>query len=150
MIKRFLLLYNLNDIHCGHVRKCVMLSIIFLDNIFLRFDSELYKQIVGIPMDTYCDPLVADLFCYKRDFMLSLVDNNLTNIIEAFNSPSRYLDELLNIDNPYFERMVGQIYPTELQLNKANSSDTEVPFLDLNLSITNGIVSSTIYDKWDD
>ena len=46
--------------------------------------------------------------------------------------------------------MVGQIYPTELQLNKANSSDTEAPFLDLNLSITNGIVSSIIYDKWDD
>ena len=46
--------------------------------------------------------------------------------------------------------MVGQIYPTELQLKKANSSDTEAPFLDLNLSITNGIVSSKIYDKRDD
>ena len=61
-----------------------------------------------------------------------------------------YLDGLLNIDNPYFEQMVCQIYPTELQLNKANSSDTESPFLDLNLSITNGIVSSKIYDKRDD
>ena len=56
-------------------------------------------------------------------------------------------DDLLNIDNPYFEQMVGQIYPAELQLNKANSFDTEAPFLDLNLSITNGIVSSKIYDK---
>ena len=46
--------------------------------------------------------------------------------------------------------MVGQIYPTELQLKKANSSDTEAPFLDLNLSISNGIVSSKIYDKRDD
>ena len=46
--------------------------------------------------------------------------------------------------------MEGQIYPTELQLDKANSSDTEAPFLDLNLSITNGIVSSKIYDKQDD
>ena len=46
--------------------------------------------------------------------------------------------------------MVGQIYPTELQLNKANSSDTEAPFLDLNLSITNGKASSKIYDKLDD
>ena len=46
--------------------------------------------------------------------------------------------------------MVGQIYPNELQLNKANSSDTEATFLDLNLSITNGIVSSKTYDKWDD
>ena len=43
--------------------------------------------------------------------------------------------------------MVGQIYPTELQLNKASSSDTEAPFLDLKLSITNGRVSSKIYDK---
>ena len=46
--------------------------------------------------------------------------------------------------------MVGQIYPTELQLNKANSSDTEALFLDLNVSITNGIVASKIYDKRDD
>ena len=43
--------------------------------------------------------------------------------------------------------MVGQIYPTELQLNMANSSDTEAPSLDLVLSKTNGIVSSKIYDK---
>ena len=82
--------------------------------------------------------------------MLSLSDNNQTDIIEAFNSTSRYLDDLLNIDNPYFDQMVGQIYSTEPQLNKANSSDTEAPFLDLNFSITNGIVSSKIYDKWDD
>ena len=76
--------------------------------------------------------------------MLSLSDNNQADIIVAFNSTSRYLDDLLNIDNPYFEQMVGQIYPTELQLNKANSSKTEALFLDLNLSITNGIVSSKI------
>ena len=82
--------------------------------------------------------------------MLSLSDNNQTDIMEVFNSTSRYLDDLLNIDNPYFEQMVSRIYPTELQLNKANSFDTEAPFLDLKLSITNGIVSSKIYDKWDD
>ena len=114
-----------------------------LDNIFIRFGSKLYRQIVGIPMGTNCAPLVANLFCFDRDFMLSLSDNNQADIIEAFNSSSRYLDDLLNIDNPYFEQMVGKIYPTELQLNKA---DTEAPFLDLNLSITNGIVSSKIYD----
>ena len=123
-----------------------------LDNIFIRFGSKLYRQIVGTPMGTYCAPLVADLFlfCYERDFMLSLSDNNQADIIEVFNSTSRYLDDLLNIDNPYFEQMVGQIYPTELQLDKVISSDTEAPFLDLNLLITNGIVSSKIYDKRDD
>ena len=57
---------------------------------------------------------------------------------------------LLNIDNIYFDQMVDRIYPTELQLNRANSSDTEAPFLDLNLCISNGTVSTKIYDKRDD
>ena len=123
-----------------------------LDNLFIRFGWKLYRQIVGIPMGTNCAPLVADLFlfCYERDFMLSLSDNKQPDIIEAFKSTSRYLDDLLNIDNPYFEQMLDQIYPTELQLNKANYSDIEAPFLDLNLSITNGIVSSKMYDKRDE
>ena len=70
-------------------------------------------------MGINCATLVADLFmfCYERDFMLFLSDNNQADIIEAFNSTSRYLDDLLNIGNPYFEQMVGQIYPTDLQLN---------------------------------
>ena len=60
--------------------------------------------------------------------MLSLSDNNQTDIVEAFNFTSRFLDDLLNIDNPYFEQMLGQIYPTELQLNKANSSVVKLRF----------------------
>ena len=73
-----------------------------------------------------CVPLIADLFlfCYERDFMLSLSDNNQSDIVEVFNSTSRYLDGLLNIDNPYLEQTVSQIYPIELKLNKANSSET--------------------------
>ena len=116
------------------------------------FVVKMYDQqhrIVGIPMGTNCAPLVADLFlfCYERDFMTSLSDVKQAEIIEAFKSTSRYLDDLLNIDNPYFEGMVNRIYPPELQLNKANTSDTEAPFLDLHLSISNGFVSSKIYDK---
>ena len=93
----------------------------------------LYRQIVGFPMGTNCAPLVADLFlfCYERDFMKNLSSDNQGDVIKAFNLTSRYLDDLLNIDNPYFEGMVNQMYPPELQLNKANTSDTEAPFLDL-------------------
>ena len=69
--------------------------------------------------------------------MRDLSNDNQANIIKAFNSTSRYLDDLLNIDNPYVEGMVNQIYPPELQLYKANTSDTEAPFLDLHLSISN-------------
>ena len=124
-----------------------------LHNIFIRFGSKLYRQIVGIPMGiipqnalkrdrnskcidlieghylevvellTNCAPLVADLFlfCYERDFMLSLSDNNQADIIEAFNSTSRYLDDLLNIDNPYFEQMLGQIFLAHLSLKTSCS-----------------------------
>ena len=60
-----------------------------------------------------------------------------------------HLDDLLHIDNHYFEGMVGRIYPAELHLNKANASDTESPLLDLHLSISNGFVLSKIYDKSD-
>ena len=81
--------------------------------------------------------------------MKSLSLENQTDIIKAFNSTSRYLGDLLNIDNIYFEHMVDRIYPAELQLNTTNSSDIEAPFLDINLSISNGTVSTKIYDKRD-
>ena len=62
-------------------------------------------------MGTNCAPLVADLFlfCYERDFRLSLSNNNQTDIMGASNSTFRYLDDFSNIDKPYFEQMVGQI-----------------------------------------
>ena len=82
--------------------------------------------------------------------MKDLSSDNQAYVIKAFNSTSRSLDDLLNIDNLYFEGMVNQIYPSELQLNKADTSDTAAPFLDLHLSISNGFVSSKIYDKCDD
>ena len=103
-------------------------------------------------MGTNCAPLVADvfLFCYERDFMKSFSREYQADIIEAFNATSRYLDDLLNINNIYFDQMVDRIYPIELQLNKANSSDTEASFLDYNLCLSNGTVSTKLYDKRDD
>ena len=60
------------------------------------------------------------------------------------------MDDILNINNVHFDNMVSQIYPSELQLNKANTSNSETAFLDLHLSIPNDIVSTKIYDKRDD
>ena len=88
------------------------------------------------------------LLCYERDLVLSLSDNNKADIIEAFNYTSRYLDDLLNIDNPYSEQMIDISFLTSVKM--VNSSDTEVPYLVLNLSITNDMVSSQSYDKQGD
>ena len=93
----------------GRLKKSVMpLFISWIIFYFIRFGTKFYRQTIGIPMGTNCAPLVADFFfffffffCYERDFMKSLSRENQADIIEAFNSTSRYRDDLLNIDNIY-------------------------------------------------
>ena len=88
-----------------------------LDNIFVRFGPKLYRQIVDIPMGSNCAPLIADLFLFCYEILwalfLTLSYNREAEIIQAF----RYLDDLLHIDNPYYEVIEGRMYPPELQLN---------------------------------
>ena len=72
--------------------------------------------------------------------MKSLTKEKRYDLIDAFNPTSAYLDDLRNTDNIPFEHMVHRIYPAELQLNKANASDTEAAFIDLNFSIHNDII----------
>ena len=80
-----------------------------------------------MPMGTKCAPPAADLFlfCYERDFMMSLSEEKQSEVIEAFSSTSRYFDDLLSIDNKYFDSFISQINPSELFVTyKANSSET--------------------------
>ena len=85
-----------------------------LDNSFIQFGTKLYRQVVGIPMGTNCAPRYADLFllCYERDFMMSLSNDKQADVIDAFNTTPRYFDDILNINNVYFDNMVSQIYCT--------------------------------------
>ena len=78
-------------------------------------------------MDTNCAPLVADLFlfCYERDFMMSLSEDKQADVIDVWTIFKTLIISL----NLYFDNMVSQIYPLELQLNKANTSDKEAAFL---------------------
>ena len=123
-----LMMYTIITIY-GRVKKSVMpLSIIwiFLLDLELNFIGKLlifrWELIVLLLLQ------ICFFFFYERDFMKSLSRENQAYSIEAFNSTSRYLDDLLNIDNIYFCQMVDRIYPAELQLNRASSSDTEEHF----------------------
>ena len=80
-----------------------------LDNIYIRFGTRLFRQFVGIPMGTNCAPLVTDffLFCYEGDFMMSLSEEKQSEVIEALSLTSRYLDDLLNIDDKYFDGLIS-------------------------------------------
>ena len=122
------------------------------DSFDMMNSNESVKLLIMMPVLFNKTPLVADLFlfCYERDFMMSLSDDKQADFIDAFNTTSRYLDDILNINNVYFDNMLSQIYPSELQLNTAYASDTKAAFLDLHLSISNDIVSTKIYDKRDD
>ena len=145
-------LKNMKSTLYGHAKRCVKLSLSFWTMyIYIIFGTKLYRHVVGIPMGTNCAPLVADLFlfCYEKDFMMSLSGDKDAEIIEAFTSTSRYFDDLITIGNTYFDDMVNQNYPSELQLNKANSSNTEAPFLELHLTISESFVSSKIHVKHD-
>ena len=87
------------------------------------FNLELLQCCVSFShLDVPCDVEIRENFLFERSIQR-----------QCFNSTSRYLDDLLNIDNIYFDQMVDRIYPTELLLNRANSSDTGAPFLVLNL-----------------
>ena len=82
--------------------------------------------------------------------MMSLSDDKQADVIDALNTTFRYVDDILNINNFYFDNMASQIHSSQLQLNKANTSDTEATFLGVHLSTSNDIVSAKIYDKRDD
>ena len=82
--------------------------------------------------------------------MISLSDDNKDDIIDAFEHYIQVVNAILNIKNVYFDNMPCQIYPSELQLNKAYTSDTEAASLDLHLSISNDIVIPKFCDKRDD
>ena len=124
-----LLMYIIITIY-GRVKKSVMPLFIFWIICLLDLELNSIDKLLEFRWELIVLLLlqICFFFCYERDFMKSLSRENQADIIEAFNSTSKYLDDLLNIDNIYFDQMVDRIYPTELQLNRANSSDTEALF----------------------
>ena len=86
---------------------------------YVQFEGMVYQQILGIPMDTNCAPLIADLFlfCSERDFMSILYKSKQYDLTDMFKDTSRYLDDIFTINNPEFEKHIPDIYPTELQLS---------------------------------
>ena len=142
-----LLIYIIITIY-GPVKKSVMplfiFWIIFLLDLELNFIDKLLVfrwELIVLLLLQICS------FFVMREISWSLSHVKIRLTLLRLSIHLQYLEDLLNIDNIYFDQTVDRIYPTELQLNRAKSSDTEAPFLDLNLCISNGIVSTKIYDK---
>ena len=88
--KHFLLQKKPKKYHAWSCQNVCDALTFLLDNIFIRFGTKLYRQVVGVPMGTNRAPLVSDLFlfCYERDFMMSISDDNQADVIDAFNTTS--------------------------------------------------------------
>ena len=121
-----------------------------IDNIYFVVGPHVLRQTTGIPMGTNCAPLVADLFLYtfESKFVRRLTTQDIRLARTAANN-SRYIDDLLVINNPALERQVNDIYPAAMHIERENVSDQHCEFLDLSISIEGGWFHWKLYDKRD-
>ena len=124
-----------------------------VDNIFVIFGGKVFQQIAGIPMDTNCAPLLADIFLYsyEAEFIQSLLSTGKKKIASQFIFTYRYIDDVLSINNQDFENYLGQMLPAELEIKGTTESNTSASYFDLLLSIeSDGQLGTSLYGKLDD
>ena len=123
-----------------------------VDNIFIKFGQEVFRQSIGIPMRTDCAPVVADLFLfsYEYNFLETLTKQKKLHLARKFNLVFRYIDDLIFFDIDDFGKYAKEIYPPELELKETTESKTTASYLDLFITISNGVLQFKLYDKRDD
>ena len=134
-----------------------------IDNIFVKFGTDVFRQTVGIPMGTDCAPLLADLFLhyYEYKFMERLIKTKGTlYLARKFNKTFRYIDDLMSQNNPQFGDYVSEIYPPQLVLKETTNDlirdqspniQRPVSYLDVLFYFDKeGVLCYKLYDKRDD
>ena len=103
-------------------------------------------------MGTNCAPLLADLFLYsyEAEFVQKLLSNKQKTRSASFNFTFRYIDDVLSINNRSFHDHLHTIQPSELEIKETTETSTPASYLDLLLSMTDGTLSTKLYDKRDD
>ena len=140
-----------NTLHLN-CNKVIILMNWLIDNIYVTFGDKCFRQVIGIPMGTDCAPFLANLFLYAREYKWIDKQRKLNNwhVLKHFRSCSRYIDDLLLFNNSDQMKVhMSEIYPKELILVPDETNGKSCPFLDLNVDITDRIISTSIYDKRD-
>ena len=123
-----------------------------INNIYVTFGDKCFRQVIGIPMGTNCAPFLANLFLFAYEFQWieKKRKENKMDILNKFKSCSRYIDDLLLINNfDCMNEVMSEIYPEELILFPEDGDGQSTHFLDLNIDIRDGFISTSIYDKRD-
>ena len=106
-----------NKYTANHI--CKMIEFL-VDNIYVRYGGQLFRQMVGIPMGTNCAPLLADLFLYsyENEFLDKLIKEGKRKLARKFNQSYHYTDDLISFNNKRFKELISDIYPKELTILK--------------------------------
>ena len=91
---------------------CKMIEFL-VDNIYVRFGGQLFRQMVGISMGTNCAPILANLFLnsYENEFLHKLIMEGKRKLARKFNLSYRYTDDLISFNNKRFRELISDIYP---------------------------------------
>ena len=136
--------YTANDI-------CKMIEFL-VDNIYIRFGGQLFRQMVGIPMGTNCAPLLADLFLYsyENEFLDKLIKEGKRKLARRFNLSYRYIDDFISFNNKRFKEFISDIYPKELTISETTESTSVASYLDLLFTRDrSNNITTKLYDKRD-
>ena len=123
-----------------------------VDNIYVRFGGQLFRQMVGIPMGTNCVPLLADLFLYsyENEFLDKLVKEGKRKLARKFNLSYHYIDGLILFNNKRFKEFISDIYPKELTISGTTESTLIASYLDLLfIRDKSNNITTKLYDKRD-
>ena len=123
-----------------------------VDNIYVGFGGQLFRQMVGIPMRTNCAPLLADLFLYsyENDFLDKLIKEGKRKIDRKFNLSYRYINDFISFNNTRSKEYVSDIYLKELTISETTESTSVASYLDLLFTRNkNNNITTKLYDKRD-
>ena len=136
--------YTANDI-------CKMTEFL-MDNIYVRFGLQLFRQMIGIPMGTTCAPLLADLFLYsyENEFLDKLIKEGKRKLARKFNLSYRYIDDLISFNNKRFKEFISDICPKELTISETTESTSIASYLNLLfIRVKNNNIMTKLDDKGD-
>ena len=123
-----------------------------VDNIYVRFGGQLFRQMVGIPMGTNSSPLLANLFLYfyENEFLDKLIKEGKRKLARKLNLSYHYVDDLISFNNKRFKEFISDIYPKELTISETIESTSVVSNLDLLFTRDkSNNVTTKLFDKCD-
>ena len=123
-----------------------------VDNVYVRFGGQLFRQMVGIPVGTSCTPLLSNsfLYSYENAFLDKLMKEGKRKLARKFNLSYRYTDDLISFNNKRSKEFISDIYPIELTISETTESTSVASYLDLLFTREkSNNMTTKLYDKHD-